>query len=436
VMRLLDGARQWGWVDVSAFSSDEKFGSPLLFVAARALFKTGKTEQARGALRRTIERFPGYDPAYALLLEMGGADTEPYLDMLAKRDRFEKRPLIWKAKLQLDAGRIEEAEKTVRTAIAIDPSDGEQGKGDRMRAYAVLGDTLDKKGVPEQAKVVRGAVQAIRLSEDADDWWKAGLLTRAVKMYEQALDHFADAYCIQSRLALRYFELGDFQNAGRHYERAFELMSESFGRIESHCFGCEGVFRGVQAQGIADRVFSRLVEQMPDKPQAHYFLGRLRQQQGRAAEAAVQFKMAVKLDPDYLSAWSRLIEVSYYASLSPEEIEAADLALLRLDPGMRHHSGAFTRMRDMRPAWDAVLAAEKTRPPISNEPIYPLTVSKIEIEDRAKSFRAAGDLFSAEKAIEMGTRSDTIDVASLRSEFAKQRILTYLTTFFFVVESR
>ena len=51
---------------------------------------------------------------------------------------------------------------------------------------------------------------------------------------------FADAYCIQSRLALRYSELGDYVKAEQHYQRAFELMPDSFGRIESHCFGCEG----------------------------------------------------------------------------------------------------------------------------------------------------------------------------------------------------
>ena len=213
VLRLLDGARQWGVSDVSAFASQEGLGDPLLMVAARALLKTGKSEQGRKALDRLIETKPGYDPAYALLPEMRDPNVEAYLDSLTKRDRFEERPLIWKAKIQLDSGRIDEAEKTVRAAIAIDPSDGEEGKGDRMRAYAVLADVLDKKGAGEAAKIFRGAVEAIRLSEDADDWWGAGLLTRSVKMYEEALGHFADAYCIQSRLALRYSELREFRQS-------------------------------------------------------------------------------------------------------------------------------------------------------------------------------------------------------------------------------
>jgi tetratricopeptide (TPR) repeat protein len=169
VMRLMDDAPQWGALDVSGLTGREIINTPLLAVAARAFLKTGKMPQAQDAIRRLIETEPGYDPGYALLLETGG-DIEPFLDMLAKRDQFEDRPLIWKAKLQLDAGRVEEAEKSARSAIAIDPSDGKEGKGDRMRAYAVLADILDKKGVPEQAKSMRGVVAAIRLSESADDW--------------------------------------------------------------------------------------------------------------------------------------------------------------------------------------------------------------------------------------------------------------------------
>ena len=323
-------------MDVAGFTSGETFGTPMLYVAARALLKTGHTEPARRAIQRLIESQAGYDPAYELFLEMGGPDLEAQLDTLSKRDRFEERPLIWKAKLQLDAGRVEEAETTVRKAIAIDPSDGEEGKGDRMRAYAVLADVLDKKGDPEQAKIMRGAVMAIRLSEHADDWWTAGLLTRAVKMYEKALGHFADAYCIQSRLALRYTELRDFEKAEQHYVRAFELMPSSFGRIESHCFGCEGAFKGEQAQGIAERVFTRLAEKMTDKPQVFYLLGYLRQEQGKKAEAAEQFRKAVKLDPDYFNAWSHLLEVSADAALPQAEIDSAILAMLRLDPASRH----------------------------------------------------------------------------------------------------
>ena len=33
-------------------------------------------------------------------------------------------------------------------------------------------------------------------------------------------------------------------------------MPDSFGRVESHCFGCESVFQGADAQALAERVFT------------------------------------------------------------------------------------------------------------------------------------------------------------------------------------
>ncbi|MES2571955.1 MAG: tetratricopeptide repeat protein, partial [Verrucomicrobiota bacterium] len=310
VVRLLDRSPWWGAMDLAALTYIKVEEMPLLLIAARALAATGHKQEAANIARFVIRENPQMDTAYSLLLQLGGNDLETYLDHLYSADRFEERPLIWKAKLQFDAGRIDEAEKTIRAAIAIDPSDGEQGKGDRMRAYAILGDILEKKGDAAQAGIMRGAVAAIRLSEEADEWWEAGLLSHAVGMYEEALLRFADAYCIQSRLALRCSELGDFDKAEQYYRRAFELMPESFGRVESHCFGCEGVFEGERAQGIAEKVFTSLAEKMPNRPQVFYLLGYLRDEQGRHEEAAGFFRKAVQLDPDYLNAWEKLWDLT------------------------------------------------------------------------------------------------------------------------------
>ena len=426
VLKLLDESPSWSQPDLASLANEEQLSVPVLFVAARALATAGHKDEARRLAERLLEHKGGYDPAYALLLELGGDGLEAQLDALARRDRFEERPLIWKAKLQLAAGRTDEAEKTVRAAIAIDPSDGEEGKGDRMRAYAVLGDVLEKKGDMEQAKIMRGAVAAIRLSEDADDWWEAGLLTRAVKMYEEALGHFADAYCIQSRLALRYSELGDYDKAELHYRRAFELMPDSFGRIESHCFGCEGAFSGDRAQNIAERVFTRLTVETPTKPQVFYLLGYLRQEQSRWGTAAMQFRQAVTLDPDYFNAWERLYSLPEDAGVSQEDIQAAVLAMLRLDPGVHHHNADFRKVRNLAALWDGVLAAEKARPPLDRGPIYSLAATKIELERRRK---AAGEAMAGEAGVpdfEMMNESAFLgrgQAENIRSHFVEHPLL-------------
>lgn len=383
VIALFEQFPQWGAPDLAAFESSSSGSTPLLLVAARALHGVGRTEDARRVIRRALQDYPANDSVYELLLKTGADQPlEELLDQMAKRDRFQERPLIWKARVLLDAGKIDEAEKAVRAAIAIDPSDGEQGKGDRMRAYAVLAEVLDKKGDADTAKIMRGAVSAIRKSEAADDWWNAGLLSEAVRRYEAALLDFADAYCIQARLALRYSELGQFDKAEHHYLRAFELMPDSFGRVESHCFGCEGAFSGQRAQNVADKVFTRLASLPPVKPQVYYLLGYLRESQNRPADAAAAYRQAVKLDPDYLNAWNELASLSDSAQLTRVEMENAALQMFRLDPAGRHSSPDLKNLRDLRSLWTTLLEAEKNLPPTETGPLLELTASKARIESR------------------------------------------------------
>ena len=86
-------------------------------------------------------------------------------------------------------GAIGEAESTIRQAIAIDPSDGEEGPNDRMRAYAVFAQILQKQDKISDAQLYSNAVAAIRLSEHGDQLHKAGLYDRAFKTYREALDN-------------------------------------------------------------------------------------------------------------------------------------------------------------------------------------------------------------------------------------------------------
>ncbi len=390
VLALLDGAAEWGAEDISRIHFDgcapERCG---IVAAATALAAKGRNDEARRLVNAELDTNGGHDPAYALLLKLDGESAIPRLDQLAARDRFEERPLIWKAQLQLDAGKLDEAEKTVRAAIAIDPSDGEQPKNDRMRAYAVLAAILEKKGDAAQAKILRGVVEAIRISETADDWWQAGLLQRAEKMYEEALTHFADAYCIQSRLALRSAEAGQLDKAEAHYRRAYELMPDSFGRVESHCFGCEHAFSGERAQGIAEKVFTALAAQPAAKPQVHYLLGYLREEEGRGAEALESYRHAVTLDPDYLNAWKKFTALGPEVHVPSADADAATFNQIRLDPLARHGATDTSHVTDLKTLWAAIAAAAKLQPSPPGA-LYPLAASKAALE-RARPAPPGGD---------------------------------------------
>ena len=380
VIVLMDRSAKWGTRDLSALASEkDSLGVPVGLTAARALAQTGNREAALAITRALIDRLPGYDGSYELLVELD-PDASAYLNAVYLRDRFEERPLIWMAVALHRKGRDTEAENLIRQAIVIDPSDGEEGPNDRMRAYAVLADILEAKGAKADAAVFRRAVGAIRISERADDLHRVGLLQRAVTGYREALGQFSEAYCIQSRLALRLHEQGRRQEAYEHYRRAYELMPVSFGRVESHCFGCESVFQGPAQQGIAEKVFTDLLTKEPNKPQLHYLLGYLQQERGIYDDALKRFQQSVQLDPEYLNAWKHLHELARHVYLEPRNRDIARLKLLQLDPAQRHVQYELDSVGDLAELWRAVASANATYKVAAGGPLYPLRGSAASVE--------------------------------------------------------
>lgn len=387
VLELLTTAPWWNAKNLGAIVEELDYRRvPLGLMVAKALLQGGDSAQALATVKATLQQAPANDSAYALLVELEGEKAIPFLDEQFARDRFQERPLIWKAALLLKAGKLAEADAIIREAIAIDPSDGEMKPPDRMRAYAVLADILEAQSNPEGAKLYRGAVQAIRLSEEADRYQEAGLLSQAVKRYEEALTHFSDAYCIQSRLAIQFMKLGEPEKAELHYLKAYELMPDSFGRMESHCFGCERAFAGELAETLAEKTFGRLIEKNPNKPQLHYLLGYLRLEQERYPEALASFQKAVELDPDYINAWKKIAGLNDQVALSRGQFDEAALALVRLDPYSRHGSNDLTKVGDLAKMWTTLESLQSRIPPATEATLIPLTASVEAIAQREKEF--------------------------------------------------
>ncbi|MFC5051096.1 tetratricopeptide repeat protein [Rubritalea spongiae] len=320
----------WGQKDLFELTKKE-----LVVDAAWAFAETGQKDLAFSLLRKglTEGKMLNYDPAYKLLLSLKHEGTAGLLDALITHNPFQERPLIWKAQLAIENGDFKSAEVLARKGIAIDPSDGEQGKDDRMQVYAVLADALAGLGNQKDEDFFREVVAAIRMGEDADTLFYAGLTTRALEQYNRSLEHFADAYCLQSRLAVYHAKMGEHEKAEQYYQRAFELMPSSFGRVESHCFGCEGAFKGEVAQSIAERVFTSLIEKNPKHPQTYYLMGYLEDSRNRDDKALEYYKKAVELDPLYLNAWSKIVSSNVAPTKANLKLkEDAGLKLLELDP--------------------------------------------------------------------------------------------------------
>ena len=395
VLKLFDDAPYWGGKDLADLKpryadleelvpsySHQHVPVPVGYYAASALAKTGRTAEARKLLDPLFDQSPGCDRLYELLLSLDDEHAPAELDALFARDQFEERPLIWKAHWLRMHQRLEEAEQAARKAIAIDPTDGEEGPGDRLRAYAELAEIRAARGDAKEAESLRGAVQAVQQAEMADQFHAAGLLKRAVAMYQDSLNRFADAYCIHARLAVQLSDMGLHEQAEEHYRRAYELMPDSFGRMESYCFGCERAFDGERAQGIAEKVFTELAQKTPNKPQVHYLLGYLREEEGRYSEALASYRVAVRLDPDYLNAWEKIEGISSHVFQSAPERDAVVFNLLRLDPLGRHTHPSFEVVSDLAALWRNVATAAEKRP-VKPESLYPLPASKAQIEKQA-----------------------------------------------------
>ncbi len=263
---------------------------------------------------------------------------------MAAADAYEERPLIWRAKLLLDGGDVEAA--AARSPARPSPSTPPTASSPPATGCGCTPCSPTRwpaQGEDDDAELYRGVVRAIRASEDADLLYDAGFLALSIRGYEASLLDFSDAYCIQSRLAVRLMEAGRVDEAAEHYRRAFELMPDSFGRVESHCFGCEGAFRGPVAQGVAERVFERLARERPDDAQVPYLVGYLAEERGDLEAARAGYRAAVDLDPLYLNAWKNLFELGERMRLPDGEEDEALLALLRLDPLGRHARGDTDR---------------------------------------------------------------------------------------------
>ena len=209
------------------------------------------------------------------------------------------------------------------------------------------------------------------------------MIMKSLQTYEKANKVFADAYCIQWRLGEKFYAIGNYQEAEKHYKRAFEMMPDQFGRIASLCFGCEDVFTNRRSQVAGEKIIVPLIAKYPNKPQVYYVMGLLREEQSRFPEAYKFLKKAVELDPAYFDAWEHLYNLADKVLLSQAERDALIIKMLQLDPLQRHIYGNLESVRDVKNLWIVLEDNQKYIHP-APESLYPLPASKAWIEKKKK----------------------------------------------------
>ena len=360
ILTIVNNYKYWNSGNLNTiYTLKDSTKTYLGYYVATALHHNNQTDIAKDILRSLIWNDGGYDKAYQLYTDIESSENATkFLQQIYAKDQFEERPLIWQAHIKLKENDLDEAKALIKTAISIDPSDGEQGVNDRMRAYAILSEILKQQNMLDEAKLYANVVESIRTSEKADKHTNLGLLKAGIAMYEEASEQFADAYCVQSRLAIQLTKSGQYDQAQQHYRKAYELMPDSFGRVESHCFGCENIFSDARAQSIADSVFSEMVIETPDKPQVHYMLGYLREEQDDYVSALKSYRKAVALDPQYLNAWKKIFNLNKKTHIESWEINNSALKLIALDPGFEHISLDIGVISDLKGLWQTYYDAQ------------------------------------------------------------------------------
>ena len=341
IVALLEGDPDLSVTNALQFVRDAR--GELVEIYAEALAKTGRGADAAALARQAVlksENHPSDWPFQILADEMATDAFLRFMDDLYAADRYEERPLIWKAEALRRAGRLEEAEAVARKAVETDPTDGETRAGDRIRSYAVLADILAARGQAKEADFLRGAVKAVRLAEEGDDLQECGLVRRSLAKYEEAEKYFSAAYCVQWRKAERLRELGMEEAANRHYEETFRQLPTQFGFVASLCFGCAGVFDSPGTIPIAERVLTEAASGATPAPAACYLLGKLREEQERPEEAFAAYARATELAPDYLDALVALNKLRFRVRRPRAEWERIQARIFALDP-LGRHSGIY-----------------------------------------------------------------------------------------------
>ncbi|RYG36723.1 tetratricopeptide repeat protein [bacterium] len=357
---LLDAAPEWGVVDVAAFGrgnttvyADAEMVPPAL-MAAWALAETGERGMARTLLDRILTDSSGYDPAYRLSIELADDDAIPELDRLLTLNPRQERPLIWKAIVLQEKGRLEEAAMAVRRAIALDASDEKTPIARRRFAHKVLSEILTAKGEGKEAEIHARLWRASQKLSDAAKLQKLGLRSQALQIRLEALRNVDDPIeRLQAGAELEAF--GRREEAEAQYKAAYGTLARSLPQIVPDALRRTGVLYPTL---LARRAAESILETAPANSSALYFLGRLRMEVGRLNEARSLLQRAIKADPENAEA--------------AESLEWCDYASPVFRTGMRVPTFAES--------WRKAERGLSSRSLGMPESIYPLKASRIQIQ--------------------------------------------------------
>ena len=213
-------------------------------------------------------------------------------------------------------------------------------------ALAVLGQMLWREGNPEEAK--SRFLEALQRAPHSPDLHTAvGSILVSQKRYAEARPHFEAALTYSPKLqeaaygqALCLFQMGSMAEAEAACQRAWQIDPEN---IKAALLLALVLQQSAQTMGEAEAIYAQVLARPPvetsraqsleagDRAQAHCSFAQLLTSTGRPADAAAQYRAALRCQPDLAVALNNLawiLATSPEAALrdGPEAINLAEKA--------------------------------------------------------------------------------------------------------------
>lgn len=314
-----------------------------------AYFTLGDSYEELGDRERSIAAFEEAVKTYRRAIKLDPGDKEAHEYLAWACDRL---------------GRYEEALEAYKQAIAIEPNDA--------RNHSSLGLVYEQLGLHEEA--IEAYRQAIKI--DANDNHARAYLNlsgayRELGRYEEALQplrHYLeanpnDAICFGG-LAILYERLGRHEEAIATFKKAITIDPNE-GRLYGN-LGYLYIDIGRYEEGIGS--FRREVEIDPNEPSGYLDLGIAYVELGRYEEAIQTYKQVVEIDPNNAHAYYNLAYAYSKLGRYEQAIEASKKAV-RIDPNftVAYYNLGFVyeeskRFREAIEAYRHAIAVDPNKP--------------------------------------------------------------------------
>lgn len=267
------------------------------------------------------------------------------------------RGYVIRARIEMDRGDREAAERDLAAGLALDPDDAD--------ALTLLGDLRRGASPAEASALYREALARDETSAKAHIG--LGIALVSTGNTREAIGHFRAALASDPGMAEAHVNLanaltreGAADEAGEHYEAALE----SAPRMVEAYLGLGAVRAAEGDFAAAEQALRRAGELAPDRADIHHNLATVLARQQKYSTAIEEYQAALRIRPDYPSAHQQLGAVLVLLRRSAEALPHFEAAL-RAEPDalaalnsaawiLATHPSAEVR----RPA-DAVVFAER-----------------------------------------------------------------------------